>query len=948
MAGLEPGAQLGKYQLRGVLGRGGMGEVWVALDPDLDRKVALKVLRADSTDNRLRLLREARAMARLRHPNVVTVYEATTVEGRDLVAMELVDGTHMGAWLESAPSRERIVEVLLAAGRGLCAAHDAGLVHRDFKPHNVLVQRDGRVLVGDFGLARAVVEEPPPAPAHRPPPSDAPMDLESTVGATVTAAAATPGALDSTLTRTGALLGTPAYMAPEQIDGDAADARADQFAFCVTAWEALAGTRPFAGATLAALRVAVADGVRLGEDRIPRRLRPILARGLAAAPAARFDSLAALLRAFERAWRRPRRLALAAVAVVVLAGGTAGALALRGSGTKTVTREVACRDPDVELARSAPALHELAQKLVPFGQRGAEDVAFIDGWRASWRASYSRVCAQPADPQFAARRQCLESMLHQLESLVALVPYVPIDKIAEVDAADAISDPAECIEHPYAFYVATSSAPMDVRNRLESDVIKLQMGIAGGETAQSREAFALQLQAEARKTGDQGLVLDVLHGTSLSLAKRCDVLEEAANLADQLGADRQRAEALLDLLWCQPPERVAERAALLARTRSVIERLGNPMLLGKLHSFIAEDAYLRGAWDEAVTEADAAYAAWQRPGSRIHAMQGALLVARMRRVRHAPGDLALAERLLRELLPHAPCTWCTREAAHQLGRIAWFEGRFEDAARYVHALAQPVTGGAPREVSVAGGEADVYAAVRPVGDPLQLVMPEFSPVATSHTDANGVATLVTPPDALLFARAGDRVAVGASSPLRLGPAGTLTGHATVDDTAHELPIVAIAIDVAGHAWTRYTPIAADGSFRMPLLVPGHHRVTLEAHFARGDTCVAEASVDIRAGATTAVALALPTLAPLRVVAHPAFTGNVVALAGRHAQLASAPLTSRNRGGPLETRAGDGFLAGDSVTPLGAPPPPYTVCLAPEGSPPRCKVIEKAASTITVP
>jgi len=160
---LGPGMQIGKYRLERVLGAGGMGVVWAAFDPDLERPVAIKVLRRidEAATQRTRLLREARAMARLKHPNILTVYEVGTDRNRDYIAMELIDGADLDAWLKTRPPRAEIVAALFAAGRGLAAAHDAGLIHRDLKPHNILRGRDGSVYVTDFGLARGQIEDGP-------------------------------------------------------------------------------------------------------------------------------------------------------------------------------------------------------------------------------------------------------------------------------------------------------------------------------------------------------------------------------------------------------------------------------------------------------------------------------------------------------------------------------------------------------------------------------------------------------------------------------------------------------------------------------------------------------------------------------------------------------------------------------------------------------------------
>ena len=273
LAGSDSGPKggLGRYVILSALGAGGMGIVYAAYDRELGRKVALKFLRpgpagqSDSGPARERLLREAQALARLAHPNVITVHDVGVLDGEVFVAMEFVEGQTLRAWLaDESLTPAAILQVLAQAGEGLVAAHAAGLVHRDFKPDNVLVGDDGRVRVTDFGLARADVDEP----------------------ATALPEGEEPTAIQATLTRTGALLGTPAYMAPEQRRGERADVRADIYAFAVTLHEALTGARP-------------------GDDskkkrRIPARLERLVARGLEADPAARWPSMRAVLEALAR------------------------------------------------------------------------------------------------------------------------------------------------------------------------------------------------------------------------------------------------------------------------------------------------------------------------------------------------------------------------------------------------------------------------------------------------------------------------------------------------------------------------------------------------------------------------------------------------------------------------------------------------------------------------
>jgi tRNA A-37 threonylcarbamoyl transferase component Bud32 len=295
---LLPGSRVGRYRVLEVVGAGAMGTVYAAHDPDLDRRVALKILRSNARGDQLRarLSREAKAMARLSHPNVITVYDVGTLGAQLFVAMEFVAGGTLREWLTQRPRGwAEVLSVLVRAGRGLACAHAAGLVHRDFKPDNVLVGDDGRVRVTDFGLARALRDEQPATGREGDPLEDL---------------------LETTITRTGTLVGTPAYMAPEQLRGEPAAARADTFSFCVTLYEALHGERPYGGATVASLRSETAAGVVRPAPsgcEVPGRVRDLLLRGLRPHAEARPASLEGLLDALEAAVAAPPGTTLPAV-----------------------------------------------------------------------------------------------------------------------------------------------------------------------------------------------------------------------------------------------------------------------------------------------------------------------------------------------------------------------------------------------------------------------------------------------------------------------------------------------------------------------------------------------------------------------------------------------------------------------------------------------------------
>ena len=306
--GIDPGPRrVGRFALRRRLGAGAMGVVFLAEDPQLERAVALKLLRPgrDDAQSCARLRREAKALARLRHPNIVAVHELGVHEDQVFVAMEYVEGEDLREWLSSGSrSTADVLARFTDAGHGLAAAHAAGIVHRDFKPDNVLVGADGRTQVADFGLAAGRLDSSTTSDA-------------SGLGETG----------DNSLTRTGTVLGTPAYMAPEALRGAPATIASDQFSFCVSLYEGLFGARPFCGASIDALIDAVARGPRPRAPRgsqVPRHVWAALRRGLATNPADRWPDMRSLVDALCPRAKRRRRVA---VMFLALALGSAGAVA---------------------------------------------------------------------------------------------------------------------------------------------------------------------------------------------------------------------------------------------------------------------------------------------------------------------------------------------------------------------------------------------------------------------------------------------------------------------------------------------------------------------------------------------------------------------------------------------------------------------------------------------
>ncbi|WNZ61346.1 serine/threonine-protein kinase [Myxococcus sp. MxC21-1] len=383
------GQRVGRFIPLKLLGQGGMGAVFAAYDPDLDRKVALKLLSvearsADEEGGRARLLREAQAMARVSHPNVIPIYEVGTWDAQVFFTMECVAGGTLADWRREKPrSWREVLEKYLQAGRGLEAAHAAGLVHRDFKPANVLVGRDGRVCVTDFGLARPV--------------DNLPLDEQPTL-ARVRDASEMSRPLHDPLTETGVVLGTPPFMSPEQFRGESLDARSDQFSFCAALYRALYNQRPFDPDELSraakALRSAPAKVTapleRAGREpspiheppsdaRVPAWVRRAVMRGLSLEPEARFASMGALLEALsqEEQRARARKAGGMAAATVALVGAVGGGLWFQSS---------VCAGAEGLLADSWGA--EAKQRLASaFAATGSP-------WRGTWRPGWGR-CWMP-------------------------------------------------------------------------------------------------------------------------------------------------------------------------------------------------------------------------------------------------------------------------------------------------------------------------------------------------------------------------------------------------------------------------------------------------------------------------------------------------------------------------------------------------------------------------
>ena len=540
---LHRGALVGRYLITERLGAGGMGEVYAAYDPELDRKLALKLLRRDrypSARAHRWLLREGRALARLVHPNVVNIYDVGEHEGRLWLAMEFVAGQTLRRWLAGASRDWReILEVLLAAGRGVAAAHEQGLLHCDIKPDNIMVGDDGRVLVLDFGLARA------PAVDHSTeldadddgPPNDGQRrEPDRSSGAT--------------------LAGTPAYMAPELWLGFEADARSDQFALAVTAWEALTGQRFAAGTH----PIGTPPGQLVG----PSRLRRVIERGLDTDPQRRWPSVAAMLDALaDDPSLRRRRWAVGGL--MAAAVGTAALLALTATPEPRPCSELAAalagvwdqdRRAQVEASLLSTQLGYAADtwaQIAPALDRYADDwvAARIDACEATHRGAAS---GELLDRKMA----CLDRQRERLAALIDGLANADATTVERaVEASEALPTPTRCLD--VEALLAATPGPDDPI--LAARVEVLEQGLARAEQQAQLGAFAQALSvvsaahAEAEALGylplqiHAGLQLGQLRVELGEYADAERTLMRSYDQAVDAGMTVAAADAALKLMW---------------------------------------------------------------------------------------------------------------------------------------------------------------------------------------------------------------------------------------------------------------------------------------------------------------------------------------------------------------------------------------------------------------
>ncbi|MCP3138258.1 serine/threonine-protein kinase [Pyxidicoccus xibeiensis] len=514
---LMRGSSVGRYVVLEPVGSGGMGVVYAAYDPKLDRKVALKLVRTDVEGRgtgpawQQRLLEEAQALARISHPHVVSVHDTGGYQDQVFLAMELVEGGTLRDWLKAAPRAWRdTLQVLLQAGRGLAAAHASGLVHRDFKPDNVLMGTDGRVRVTDFGLALREAE-----PEARGP-------------------------------RRSGVAGTRGYQAPEVLAGAPADARSDQFAFCVSLHEALFGRRPFDegfGEPLPPPR----------DVRVPAGVRRALLRGLALESQARHPSMDALLQALEAELgvARTRWLAVAGVALAVLAGG--GLFSYVSGREQRACAEAASLEGLWDGARQAEAARAFAALSTPFAADAWTRVkpllnAYSSAWSSQTRdnCEATRVRAEQPEERYRQRSLCLERRRDELRALGDLFGQAD-EEVARmaVQSVRTLIPVTQCGPGEAGLLDEEAAAP----SALRAQVARARVLRSAGRYAQGAE---LAREAAERAPPGSALQAEALLwlGTLKGLAG--DLREAEKRLHEALlAAERSRQRELVAMAWIQ-------------------------------------------------------------------------------------------------------------------------------------------------------------------------------------------------------------------------------------------------------------------------------------------------------------------------------------------------------------------------------------------------------------
>jgi tetratricopeptide (TPR) repeat protein/predicted Ser/Thr protein kinase len=715
-ASLARGTEVDRFIVLRSVGRGAMGEVYAAHDPELDRKIAIKILRArspaDSGDEgRTRFIREAQAIAKVAHPNVVVVYDVGTYDGRVFIAMEFIAGNTLGYWLQAQPhTLTEILEVFAGAGRGLAAAHEKDVIHRDFKPDNVMVGADGQARVMDFGLARLSLDREKSVPDKSLPPASplaahgrdhdplATYVMDRPVAVTDGGANTSAEWRASNLTQAGAVVGTPAYMSPEQFRGDPADARTDQFSFCVVLYESLYGQRPFAGSNILELTANVIAGRVRPEPpgtRVPRRIRHALLRGMSVDPEARFPSMGTLLGELqsEVAFAGTRRF-------------------VEGAADKLAGIWEA---PDPERPAETEAKMEIRRAFLATGKSYAVPAydgaaRILDRFARRWTDLYVDACeathlrSEQSTEVLDLRIAALNGALGDLRALCRELRQATGNTVEHaIDAANALGTLERCSDVNLLRAIvrppdnpATRGAVEQMRERLSEVRALARVGrFADGLKA------VVALEADARRVGYPPLLAEVLFASGMlhldvaDLETATRMLEDAVWTAEQCRHDEVTAESASMLVfvagYAQSRFDVGQIWSRHAET--VLDRMGgHDLLRGWLFNNRGTMRAAQGRLQDAVDDLHRALESKEKalgpedPDVGISLVNLAIFLDELGQTVRAATYLERGVKIIRETLgrDHPKMAIALANYAELLNKLGRFEEALEPAA---HALA---------------------------------------------------------------------------------------------------------------------------------------------------------------------------------------------------------------------------------------------------------------------
>ncbi len=630
---------VGRYVILESIGMGGMGVVCSAYDPKLDRRIALKLLRSNASGQatetgRNRLFREAQALAKLTHPNVVTVHDVGDFEGQVYIAMEFVEGTTLREWLRERPRDWReVLDKFVAAGRGLAAAHAAGIIHRDFKPANVLISRTGDVRVADFGVAK---ERDRSSRGDRDIASlrrdneNLRRDTESGDGMETSGEEALIeemlSSADKQLTIAGRMVGTPAYMAPEQLMGLKVGPFTDQYSYCVCLYEALYGKLPFEGSDRVERLRRMTEGRLPAQPKdersrsVPAWLHKVLAQGLRPHATERWPSMDLLLAALQRdPARRFRRGALVALALLGVTVGTLGVLYARDPAVDV------CQIGDEMLehwneARAAEIRAAFAATKVPYADDSATGaITRLDEWAASWQAERVEVCqatwvrGEQSAELLDLRMLCFDRRMQDFDALLDVFAQADASVVERsITAAHGLADPSECASVRDRGEASARTMDPETRKQIDALSVELSRAVALKSAAGEYERSLPLLRGvvgAARELHDDSMLAQALYELAESQAQTHDgegaeaSLREAVVLAARLDDSEQEAKIWSRLMFNvgYAQHRQAEANAWALAADAAIVRAGElPELRARLEGSLGALRFDEGESQAAV------------------------------------------------------------------------------------------------------------------------------------------------------------------------------------------------------------------------------------------------------------------------------------------------------------------------------------------------------------